>query len=439
MRPAHERPKGAAVPFGLALLVLALSAPRGGYQDLAASIVRQPGVADRWREHLLASPFGTIHAATFRFPRPVGTAIPEPDGFARSASAVEGRSRPAFDRSPAFDPDRTFPVVDRARKGDRVAPVPAKSATALPADSAAPAGVQLAMLTPAAVPPVAATPLESAEPDERHSDDAPRTPFGDLSSGELAPFEPDGTIAAPEHGANAPPEAARFYLDIAPRGAFAVLEPWTPGEGPILEPSDDAPAHSQNKSARLASIDLPAPGETIAPKGEVTGPERTLKTPAERLGLDGRSRPKSEKCLADAVYFEARGESERGQMAVAQVVMNRVFSGYYPDNVCGVVYQNAHRHLACQFTFACDGIPDRVTEPDAWARAKRIARETLDGKHWLPDVGKATHYHATWVHPYWVRAMKKLDKIGVHTFYRPRKWGDGADSPIWGDRAEEKM
>ena len=122
----------------------------------------------------------------------------------------------------------------------------------------------------------------------------------------------------------------------------------------------------------------------------------------------------------------------RGQIAVAQVVMNRVFSGYYPNDVCGVVYQNAHRHLACQFTFACDGIPDRITEHDAWARAKRISAATLDGAVWLPEIGKATHYHAYWVHPWWVRTMRKLSRIGVHTFYRPRRWGDGADAPSWG-------
>ena len=125
----------------------------------------------------------------------------------------------------------------------------------------------------------------------------------------------------------------------------------------------------------------------------------------------------------------------RGQIAVAQVVMNRVFSPFYPNDVCGVVYQNADRHLACQFTFACDGIPDVVTEPDAWARAKRIARDMLDGKLWMPEVAKSTHYHAYWVHPDWVDEMKKIYKLGVHTFYRPRAWGDGADEPTWGDAA----
>jgi hypothetical protein len=174
-------------------------------------------------------------------------------------------------------------------------------------------------------------------------------------------------------------------------------------------------------------------GQTVARKGEVTGIDQRPMSPAERLGLDETSRPKSEKCLADAIYFESRGEHVRGQMAVAQVVLNRAFSGKYPSTVCGVVYQNAHRHLACQFTFTCDGIPDVVREPDMWERAKTIAAEMLDGKLWLPEVGKATHYHAYWVRPGWVREMTKMHKLGVHTFYRPRKWGDGDDAPEWGD------
>ena len=84
-------------------------------------------------------------------------------------------------------------------------------------------------------------------------------------------------------------------------------------------------------------------------------------SPAQRLDLHGKDYDKAEKCLAQAIYFEARNEPARGQQAVAQVVLNRVFSPYYPKDVCSVVYQNAHRHLACQFTFACDGKPDGST------------------------------------------------------------------------------
>jgi hypothetical protein len=123
-------------------------------------------------------------------------------------------------------------------------------------------------------------------------------------------------------------------------------------------------------------------------------------------------------------------------MAVAQVVLNRAFSGYYPGNVCDVVYQNAHRHLACQFTFACDNVRDVVREPEAWETATRIARDALDGKFWLPEIGKATHYHATYVNPWWVRTMTKHARLGIHIFYRPKRWGDGEDMPVWGDRLD---
>jgi len=126
----------------------------------------------------------------------------------------------------------------------------------------------------------------------------------------------------------------------------------------------------------------------------------------------------------------------RGQIAVAQVVLNRAFSGKYPDTVCGVVYQNKHRHLACQFTFACDNNADVIREPDMWDRAQKIAKAMLDGQLWLPEVDRSTHYHAYWVRPSWVSEMKKMYKFGVHTFYRPRNWGDGSDAPSWGNPAQ---
>jgi len=77
-----------------------------------------------------------------------------------------------------------------------------------------------------------------------------------------------------------------------------------------------------------------------------------------------------------------------------------------------------------------------VREPDMWDRAKKIAKATLDGQLWLPEVAKSTHYHAYWVHPSWVAEMKKMYKFGVHTFYRPRAWGDGSEAPSWGSPAQ---
>ena len=159
-----------------------------------------------------------------------------------------------------------------------------------------------------------------------------------------------------------------------------------------------------------------------------------LESPAQRLGLAGEPRAHAEKCLSEAIYFEARGEPLNGQEAVAQVVMNRVFSGYYPHDVCGVVFQNKNHHLACQFTFACEGKDlSQIDEPDMWQQAKDIAKNMLDGKIWLADIGHATHYHAYWVHPSWVHEMVRLYKLGVHTFYRPRAWGD--DEPTWSPAA----
>jgi len=123
------------------------------------------------------------------------------------------------------------------------------------------------------------------------------------------------------------------------------------------------------------------------------------------------------RCLAEAVYHEARSESETGQRAVAQVVINRVKNPAYPDDVCGVVYQNRSRHNRCQFTFACDGVKDVITEQSRWAMAKRIAREYAAEEYWLGEIGAATHYHNHTVTPTWAALMTKAQTIGHHVFY----------------------
>jgi len=132
---------------------------------------------------------------------------------------------------------------------------------------------------------------------------------------------------------------------------------------------------------------------------------------------------KEQWCLATAIYFEARGESYRGQVAVAQVVMNRVKDHRYPNTICGVVYQNQTKRNACQFSFACDGIPEAVTEPKPWAQAEDIASRFLNGELYLTEVGDATHYHATYVRPAWAPRMTKVTQIGLHVFYKfKRGW-----------------
>ncbi|MBB2969968.1 cell wall hydrolase [Mesorhizobium sp. RMAD-H1] len=127
---------------------------------------------------------------------------------------------------------------------------------------------------------------------------------------------------------------------------------------------------------------------------------------------------KEQKCLAEGIYFEARGEPVKGQAAVAQVILNRVRNPAYPDTVCGVVYQNDDWRNRCQFSFACDGRRHRVTEPEHWRIAQQVAKAVSAGQIWLPEVGSATHYHATYVKPRWARTMERVKKIGLHIFYR---------------------
>lgn len=123
-------------------------------------------------------------------------------------------------------------------------------------------------------------------------------------------------------------------------------------------------------------------------------------------------------CLARALYFEARGEGVDGQFAVAEVILNRVESPRYPNSICGVVYQGASRHNACQFSFACDGNPETIHESGAFALAKRIARQMKDGASRDLTDG-ATHFHNTSVNPHWSRSYDRTARIGEHIFYRP--------------------
>lgn len=122
-------------------------------------------------------------------------------------------------------------------------------------------------------------------------------------------------------------------------------------------------------------------------------------------------------CLAQALYFEARGESIKGQVAVAEVIMNRVDSSQFPDTICGVVNQGTGRKFACQFTYTCDGIAENINDPSAYKRVGKIARAVLSG---LPRhlTHGATHYHTTAVNPKWARVFAHTATIGVHRFYR---------------------
>ena len=468
MVPSRNGPRGAEVAsFGLAIVLYVVTPTPIGNQD----IVAPEAPASRWRDPSIASTFGTIHAAVFRMPQPVGTQIPEPPRVRLASLGLKDITGSlGLDRAGRGD-EVVFPTINRAAKGDRLVPSapaepeqPQNSVEEAPGQTIMPARAKTADIEPNdhtdSELPDAQTVVLADIARDAHRRNAPPKPDEIAAAMHFEPFpeydvalslemNPKIAIEDPvdlseldptEFTPNAPPSLEGLNADVKETRLFfgselfgnslGDMKPWAVGEAPVLM-GPRAGADPDMKQTALAPATA-EPGVTVAGKGEVTGEDRRPKSPAERLNLSGAKRAKAEKCLANAVYFESRSEPVRGQIAVAQVVMNRAFSGYYPSDVCGVVYQNAHRHLACQFTFACDGIPDVVNDPESWTRAQRIARETLDGKLWLPEIAKATHYHASYVHPYWVRAMRKNSKIGLHHFYRPRKWGDGSDAPSWG-------
>jgi spore germination cell wall hydrolase CwlJ-like protein len=475
MSRLRTRPKGAhPVSFGLFLLAFGVFPNTTGFQDIGALLARQPGVAERWQKQVLLPSIGAVQVATFNFARPIGTSAP-PTAYERFANRdhQELDVTGSVSRSPLEQIIRRlqpsdFPTVNRANKGDRLAPVAVAAEPLEPilwADgSMSPGSLDVDAIMPPSAPVVTQGPRRVADvgvdpaparivPAPANENAAVRPldpeleaalkdtplPQYDMSS----PLE-DRPLTAPEKGEgvneadatswtedNFTAQTARLYFGRSSIGISGEgLSRWEPGAEPLVLADPDM---------KVSSLDPTAPiteGSSVAGKGQVTGEDQRPKTPAERLGLDEKARAKAEKCLAEAVYFESRGEKVRGQIAVAQVVMNRVFSGYYPDTVCGVVYQNKNRHLACQFTFACDNVRDVIEEPDMWDRAKRIAKAMLDGQLWLPEVAKSTHYHAYWVRPSWVHEMKKTYKYGVHTFYRPVAWGDGSEAPSWGTAAQ---
>jgi hypothetical protein len=131
------------------------------------------------------------------------------------------------------------------------------------------------------------------------------------------------------------------------------------------------------------------------------------------------------KCLTDAIYYEAANEPDAGQRAVAQVILNRMRHPSYPNSVCGVIYQGSERRTGCQFSYSCDGSMARIPARPAWLRAQRVAAQALAGSVYAP-VGLATHYHATYVYPYWAPSLNFVSTIGAHRFYN---WKGSAGRP----------
>ena len=128
-------------------------------------------------------------------------------------------------------------------------------------------------------------------------------------------------------------------------------------------------------------------------------------------------RRRAQRCLTQAIYYEAALEPTEGQEAVAQVILNRVRDPNYANTICGVVFEGAERTTGCQFSFTCDGALGQAPVGWAWDRARKVADRALAG-YVSARVGTATHYHADYVHPWWAPTLNKLTQIGAHIFYR---------------------
>ena len=122
-------------------------------------------------------------------------------------------------------------------------------------------------------------------------------------------------------------------------------------------------------------------------------------------------------CLAEAVYFEARGENLAGQAAVAEVILNRVASKKFPNTVCKVINQGSSRKFKCQFSYMCDGKSEKIYDRNSYERIVKLSWIMIMGSARVLTNG-ATYYHSSGVSPVWAKSLKKTNVIGRHIFYR---------------------
>ena len=240
-----------------------------------------------------------------------------------------------------------------------------------------------------------------------------------MSSGQVA------TVASPATTVSAKgsllDEPVRDEVEIVPGAGVVVVASY--GKSDFV--SDEIVLDQPQAKVQLASLQPPAAEQKL----QLVSPPATpsiskiekgfrLKRTEKKEVLQKRDARLAEKdCLARAIYFEARSEPEAGQIAVANVIMNRVKSKSYPNTICGVVYDGAHRLNSCQFSFACDGKQDIPKGAKQWNKAQRLADAAMAGNASVRVISTATHYHADYVNPKWSGAMKRLIKIGRHIFY----------------------
>lgn len=198
---------------------------------------------------------------------------------------------------------------------------------------------------------------------------------------------------------------------VTPVRKYTPMTAYAPSHGRDLAGAFSGDSLLIENAVQTASILMPAPGVPM-----------DVDTPLVRVKASVMEQER--RCLAAGIYFEARGESTEGQLAVARVILNRVSSKHYPDSICGVVYQGASRKTGCQFSFTCDNrLSKKPSERRAWAKALRTAEFVTLGRLDDTKVAPAMFYHTDYVQPYWASSMVEVAKIGRHIFYKPAREG----------------
>jgi spore germination cell wall hydrolase CwlJ-like protein len=199
-----------------------------------------------------------------------------------------------------------------------------------------------------------------------------------------------------------------FVLMLVTAGAAAAYSPFT-------DKMADAPEPVAVLMPAVAAVAVPTARPVLADTVRViAAPTAAQVAAVARVVSDTQTQ-----CLADAMYYEARGEGVVGEKAVAEVVYNRVHSRLFPRTICGVVYEGAHLSTGCQFSFTCDGEMHSAKSHEDWIRARVLAAAIVSGVIKLGDeTDGAIAYHATYVDPDWGSNLVRTVRIGNHVFYR---------------------
>ncbi len=397
-RPSGGRPAARSVllaSFGAVALMLAPTPV--AYQDIAGLIIDSIDPATRWAVTLSQGPGGETTVVAPRFDEAGGTAHVELNGGSVVLEGAGDIITGAVDASAAVpDEDR----IDRSWKGDL--PMTVTGPPTARGFSAGSVGGDESRLEPPRNPSTMGFESSSA-------------PLSILAIARFIGPQTDTTAVAALDPMPLPQRKPHMTQLVAASYPMRHFKPATTNRAAselIAAYAPDTSVVSQDMFAALFAV----PGS----KPPVPAPLRNpgdhwwAVNPLPASVFD----PKQQKCLAEAIYFEARSETHRGQVAVAQVVLNRVKNPAYPATICDVVYQNRNLYNECQFSFACDGIRDVVYSIPAWKRAQKIAWDITHGLVWLDEIGTATHYHATYVRPNWASVFTKKARIGLHVFYQ---------------------